>query len=330
MAGRHYALFRGPGGHPAALDDLCPHRRAPLSQGRVRPDGRLACPYHGWSFDAEGQGRSPSCPELRRCETSAHQLVERWGYLWLAERSTPPSSLTQMGWPGFEFAGSLSALFPAAMDVTLDNISEDEHFPFVHTTFGWDEAGAAQVEVATDTFADRSEVRLSARQRPSRWALLGGVRAGDAFHNEWCTRFDPVHAVYTFGWRDPASGAPRPVLTRAVVFLVPETAAATRAHMFLFLDIAASLQRRLRPLTHWLARRIAGTELARDARLTSLVADAPSTLRGMRLTRFDAALIHNRRLLRDLYWGGGELRIARADALEPSAAPSPLAAGRAE
>lgn len=36
--------------------DACPHRLAPLSQGRVDPStGCIECPYHGWSFAADGE-----------------------------------------------------------------------------------------------------------------------------------------------------------------------------------------------------------------------------------------------------------------------------------
>jgi nitrite reductase/ring-hydroxylating ferredoxin subunit len=39
----------------SALVDACPHRLAPLSQGRVDPtSGCIECPYHGWSFEADG------------------------------------------------------------------------------------------------------------------------------------------------------------------------------------------------------------------------------------------------------------------------------------
>jgi len=303
VAGARYVLFRDGGGRAAALDEECPHRRAPLSLGRVREDGRLACPYHGWSFDAHGTGRSPACPELKHCDTRAYQVVERFGYVWLAERTTAAAAFPALGGEAFRFAGSVSATFSAPMEVVLDNISEDEHFPYVHTTFGWDEAGAREVALETRRFEDRSEVQLSARQRRSPWGRLGGVHSGDRFHNQWVTRFDPVHAVYTFWWEDPVSGGRRPVRTRAAVFLVPEAEALTRAHMFLFLDIRPSPQHLLRWLTHWMARRIASLELSRDAALTAQVAAAPVGLAGMRLMRFDEALIHNRKLLDRIYWG---------------------------
>jgi phenylpropionate dioxygenase-like ring-hydroxylating dioxygenase large terminal subunit len=38
-----------------AFEDKCPHRLAPLSEGRIAEDGLLECPYHGWAFSGNGQ-----------------------------------------------------------------------------------------------------------------------------------------------------------------------------------------------------------------------------------------------------------------------------------
>ena len=35
--------------------DRCPHRLAPLSEGRINQEGWLECPYHGWAFSGEGK-----------------------------------------------------------------------------------------------------------------------------------------------------------------------------------------------------------------------------------------------------------------------------------
>jgi phenylpropionate dioxygenase-like ring-hydroxylating dioxygenase large terminal subunit len=302
IAGHACVLFRDSNDKVAALDDQCPHRRAPLSQGWVRPDGRIACGYHGWHFDARGNGQSPSCPELKHCDTISYQVIDRFGFLWLATRSTPLSEFPTMDVADFEFVGTISTLFHSSMELTLDNITEDEHFAYIHSTFGWNAAHASEVFVETRNCADHTEVQYLGPQRSSFLAPLGGVLAGDIFHNEWSTYFEPVHTVYTFGWRDGQSGRDRPVLTRAIVFLVPETAGTTRAQMMIFMKIAPSAQALFRSLFHRLAIRIARTELNRDAAFMVHVASAPSTLQGMRLTRFDKALIHNRDLLRSIYW----------------------------
>ncbi|XP_074263048.1 protochlorophyllide-dependent translocon component 52, chloroplastic-like [Silene latifolia] len=36
------------------FDDCCPHRLAPLSEGRIDAWGRLQCVYHGWCFSGSG------------------------------------------------------------------------------------------------------------------------------------------------------------------------------------------------------------------------------------------------------------------------------------
>jgi phenylpropionate dioxygenase-like ring-hydroxylating dioxygenase large terminal subunit len=36
------------------FEDKCPHRLAPLSEGRIASDGLLECPYHGWAFSGSG------------------------------------------------------------------------------------------------------------------------------------------------------------------------------------------------------------------------------------------------------------------------------------
>lgn len=43
---------------PLPSGHRCPHRLAPLSEGRVDAAGRLECPYHGWSFNGDGSCHS--------------------------------------------------------------------------------------------------------------------------------------------------------------------------------------------------------------------------------------------------------------------------------
>lgn len=45
------------------FDDQCPHRLAPLSEGRINNNGCLECPYHGWAFS--GQGNCELIPQQK-------------------------------------------------------------------------------------------------------------------------------------------------------------------------------------------------------------------------------------------------------------------------
>lgn len=57
-------LWRDAQGIARALEDRCPHRRAPLSRGCVRDNGWLQCGYHGWSYDGE-TGRLKEIPNMK-------------------------------------------------------------------------------------------------------------------------------------------------------------------------------------------------------------------------------------------------------------------------
>ena len=47
-------MFRAEDGTPVALEDRCPHRRLPLSMGRLIGGDVLQCHYHGLRFDRTG------------------------------------------------------------------------------------------------------------------------------------------------------------------------------------------------------------------------------------------------------------------------------------
>jgi len=53
------AVFRTEADEVFALDDRCPHKGGPLSQGIVH-DRSVTCPLHNWVIDlATGQARAP-------------------------------------------------------------------------------------------------------------------------------------------------------------------------------------------------------------------------------------------------------------------------------
>src|SRR5262249_18493170 len=55
IAGRPVLVGRTKDGKVASFDDRCVHKRMPLSEGVVREDGVLECPYHGFCYDSKGQ-----------------------------------------------------------------------------------------------------------------------------------------------------------------------------------------------------------------------------------------------------------------------------------
>lgn len=57
-------LWRDKQGVARALEDRCPHRRAPLSLGCIRDNGWIQCGYHGWSYEG-GTGRLKEIPNMK-------------------------------------------------------------------------------------------------------------------------------------------------------------------------------------------------------------------------------------------------------------------------
>jgi phenylpropionate dioxygenase-like ring-hydroxylating dioxygenase large terminal subunit len=55
MCGEDLCFFRGKRGHVVAIQDVCPHRGARLSEGDCHYKGTVACPYHGWVYDEHGR-----------------------------------------------------------------------------------------------------------------------------------------------------------------------------------------------------------------------------------------------------------------------------------
>jgi nitrite reductase/ring-hydroxylating ferredoxin subunit len=95
-------LFRDKEGSVRALENRCPHRRAPLSLGRVRTEGWLQCGYHGWSFDGV-TGKCKAIPNLRADEpvpstyrVFAYRVAEHLGLIYIATdaaEQSPPAAL---------------------------------------------------------------------------------------------------------------------------------------------------------------------------------------------------------------------------------------------
>jgi pheophorbide a oxygenase len=73
------------------LEDKCPHRLAPLSEGRVEGDS-IQCCYHGWTFDASGsctripqisdpKAAATACASPKAC-VKAYPCKSEDGLLW--------------------------------------------------------------------------------------------------------------------------------------------------------------------------------------------------------------------------------------------------------
>jgi phenylpropionate dioxygenase-like ring-hydroxylating dioxygenase large terminal subunit len=93
LLGWPFVLARLGSGVVAALEDRCPHRGVPLSEGQVIPLG-LSCRYHGWTFDQTG--RCTLMPGTEDAESAGDIRVpslfvlERDGVIWVGRSMSVP------------------------------------------------------------------------------------------------------------------------------------------------------------------------------------------------------------------------------------------------
>lgn len=80
------AIFRTADDHVFALNDQCPHRGGPLSQGIVHGH-RVTCPLHNWVIElAEGAAVAPD-----EGRTACHAVKVEDGRVWLRLSAVMPA-----------------------------------------------------------------------------------------------------------------------------------------------------------------------------------------------------------------------------------------------
>ncbi|CAN6314807.1 unnamed protein product [Urochloa humidicola] len=131
------------------FDDTCPHRLAPLSEGRIDDKGRLQCVYHGWCFDGAGGCQFiPQAPALgppvhknpKACVASYPCVVQN-GILWFYPRTEPeyknvlerkrPPYIKEIDDPSFVTAFGIRDLF-YGYDILAENLMDPSHVPYAH------------------------------------------------------------------------------------------------------------------------------------------------------------------------------------------------------
>jgi len=146
MLGLDFALFRA-GDRVVCLPDICCHRGGPLSDGKLH-DGCLACPYHGWQFDASGRcvhipALGPEVSVPKRARVDSYPTAEKYGWIWVflgdlpeSERAPIPDLLPEFDdpehWRLVPYRFEAAANWVRMEENSLDTI----HTSFVHRRFG--------------------------------------------------------------------------------------------------------------------------------------------------------------------------------------------------
>ena len=139
IQGTPIVLWRS-GTRAAAFVDRCPHRNVPLSLGRVLPNERLQCSYHGWQFDRDGSCREVPglCGEIDRKSSAATTVAvkEQDGLVWVwatpgEEPATAPYKFPHADDPRYTVVRREYSV-PATLHATAENALDVPHTAFLH------------------------------------------------------------------------------------------------------------------------------------------------------------------------------------------------------
>ena len=143
------------------LEDKCPHRLVPLSEGRINNEGRLECPYHGWAFSGSGKCEViPQQVEGGKAETSQRACVkslptaEAQGLLFVYPGQPENAQLTKI--PIVELLEEspqewicLNTFRDLPYDAftLLENVLDPSHIPYTHHGTVGNRANVSPVEL---------------------------------------------------------------------------------------------------------------------------------------------------------------------------------------
>lgn len=141
-----------------AFVDLCPHRKVPLSEGRVH-NNTLECAYHGWEFDGSGklvvipqvghsdkQAEQKACNNSRACVSAFPTQVQQ-GLVWVWADCSPqayvestmqgPALSPEYGrFEGKDWAWTYEHYVrdvPGSFEFWMENMMDQSHVAYSHS-----------------------------------------------------------------------------------------------------------------------------------------------------------------------------------------------------
>jgi phenylpropionate dioxygenase-like ring-hydroxylating dioxygenase large terminal subunit len=130
-------LYRTDRGITVAAD-LCLHRGAPLSMGRLHAN-RIRCAYHGYCYDAVGRCTDipahPDAPIPGKLHLVVFRSIERYGLVWVCldpESTREIPAFPEFGSAGFQVIHIPPLHWAAAAGRQLESFCDVAHFAFVH------------------------------------------------------------------------------------------------------------------------------------------------------------------------------------------------------
>jgi vanillate O-demethylase monooxygenase subunit len=191
-------LYRKSDNHVAALQDVCPHRFAPLHMGKIISGDGVRCPYHGLEFGPSGACiRNPHGARIipARANVRSYPVIEKHKAIWIwmgdkpADASKVPDFSVLDDVPQMHATKRDRITIRANYELIIDNLLDLSHGSYLHEgTLG--NQDTVEAEITIDQAGDDVIVSRFARDAtpPGLFAMLMPSHAGriDKFtHMRW-------------------------------------------------------------------------------------------------------------------------------------------------
>jgi len=159
ITGENIVFYRTVAGQVVAFLDVCPHRKLPLSKGRLIEDS-IECGYHGLTFDCTGRCiRIPGQDSHNSAIKVARKypIAEKMGMVWIwmgdpdLANSDDIYDLPKYYDPSWSVAYGDAMLYGANYLLVADNLCDPAHVSFVHrSTLGNQSSEDVPIETTSE------------------------------------------------------------------------------------------------------------------------------------------------------------------------------------
>lgn len=140
ICGVDLVFYRGQHGEVSCLWNVCPHRGGSLMHGDCHYPGTISCPYHGWTYDGDGnllavlpEGPDSKMPGRVRARKYPTRTLKGIVFIWMGDGDPVP--IGEDVPPEFFDATTRVLIhteyWPVHWHVALEN-GGDAHVPYVH------------------------------------------------------------------------------------------------------------------------------------------------------------------------------------------------------
>lgn len=143
LLNEYLVFYRQQDGQVVALEDACPHRKLPLSMGRLIDDA-VECGYHGLTFNGQGTCIfAPGAKIPRAATVKSFAATEKYGLVWVwmgdadkADASLIPQ-IAEYGHPDWGINQGDAMIVECNYLYMTDNLLDPSHVAWVHrSSFG--------------------------------------------------------------------------------------------------------------------------------------------------------------------------------------------------